>query len=349
MVAYTFSDYGYNFHLIDTPGFDDSRFNDDVIVDKILDWLHGATKRNMHLSGIIYMHRITDNRIQGSARSSMAMFRQLCGPEFFRNIVFATTFWDRVDISRGAERERELCENEDFWGLLAKQGSPICRVGYSVKEDQKLLLRIAKNKTALLEAQKQMKAGVDPRRTSAAEAVNHNQQDWARVFARRVEEQQAANQRILDDHDRRRRRQHDAHRAAMEEDARNRAGEDIKKLDEQRQAWEARQAARKTEQARQNREDEARLKDLQQQKEEAVRRQQYWSNNPLPVKGPCRRKPVAEVRCDRCARHVITKRRQFYHCCLCMSEGKKDNYDQCMSCGSRCRDPRHGPMALRSS
>lgn len=198
MVPYTFVCGNYNFTLIDTPGFDDSRLDDGVIVDKILDWLRRAAMQNQKLGGIIYMHNIADDRVRGSARSSRNMFRQLCGPDYFSNVVLATRSWDRVDITWAAARERELYEDDDFWGLLTKKRSSIRRVGYSLQEDLKLLDRIARNKPALLEAQKETEPETDRRRNAPTGAAGFDQQGWTDNFSQRLQERQTINQRILD-------------------------------------------------------------------------------------------------------------------------------------------------------
>ncbi len=55
--------------LIDTPGFDDSKRSDTEILTEISRLLATQYKLVVTLKGIIYLHRITDNRFQGSAAS----------------------------------------------------------------------------------------------------------------------------------------------------------------------------------------------------------------------------------------------------------------------------------------
>ncbi|ETN44123.1 uncharacterized protein HMPREF1541_10673 [Cyphellophora europaea CBS 101466] len=294
VVPYSFSYGGFNITLIDTPGFDDSRFNDDVIVDKILEWLRTSANQNQRLSGIVYMHRITDNRIQGSARSSMQMFRRLCGPEYFSNVVLATSFWNSVDLSVGARRERELYENDDFCGLLSKQGLRIARTGYGVREDRRLLLKIAQNKTALLEAQKQMQAGVPPCKTAAAEAVADDLNHWAQIFNKDLEDMRARNREVLAERKRQRRQEYNAQKLAMEEEDRRRQEEDLARIEKQQKAWAARQEARKARQKDQLKEDNKQLKELRRRKEEEEARQREAAAQ-ANTGASCRRKPVSEL------------------------------------------------------
>lgn len=55
------------------------------------------------------------------------MFRKLCGPQAFRNVVLATTMWERVSEDEGIRREKELETTADFWGWMKDQGSSIHR------------------------------------------------------------------------------------------------------------------------------------------------------------------------------------------------------------------------------
>ena len=309
VIPYSFKHGGYNFTLIDTPGFDDSRFSDDIIVTKVLDWLKDSAAHNKKLSGIIYMHRIVDTRIQGTARSSMNMFRRLCGPNYFANVVLATSFWSQIDVSEGAKRERELCDNDDFWGLLVKRGSKVCRVGYGPREDQKLLLRIAKNKKALIQAQEEMQSGVNMAETSAAREVNKNVADWAKIYDERLKEERARLQRELEQRDQRRRQEFNAQRAAIEEERRRKDAEALRAQEQTKRAWEERQQARAAERLRQAQALDNKVKELTKQRKLREQRQVPLEEQ---VHVKCIRKPVREIRCDKCKRHVNTRRSLFY-------------------------------------
>lgn len=59
--------------------------------------------------------------MQGSAKSNILLFRQLCGDNALQKVVLATTMWDVVDGEIGAKRERELVEKKDFWGYMVSK------------------------------------------------------------------------------------------------------------------------------------------------------------------------------------------------------------------------------------
>jgi hypothetical protein len=122
-------------------------------------WLGASFRKGTRLSGILYLHRIIDPRMHGSALSNMRMFRRLCGPDFYENVVLATTFWGSINPALGAQREKELCDNKDFWGQLVESGSQVVRLAEDEESSRRLLLSLARKDRSVLEAQKQMQAG----------------------------------------------------------------------------------------------------------------------------------------------------------------------------------------------
>src|SRR5579862_2518370 len=106
--AYEFIHKGANYILVDTPGFDDSRKNDGEITELILTWLRDSLMQGTRLNGVIYLHRISDPRMGGTAVRNSRMFRKLCGVNAFKNVILATTFWEKVSPADGDRREREL-------------------------------------------------------------------------------------------------------------------------------------------------------------------------------------------------------------------------------------------------
>ncbi|KAF8891111.1 hypothetical protein CPB84DRAFT_1849021 [Gymnopilus junonius] len=108
--------------LLDTPGFDDTFKSDFQILQMISDWLVEIYKKKARLTGILYLHRITDNRMAGSPHRNLRMFGDLCGDKAARNVVLVTTMWDKLrsrDI--GDRRQEELERN--FWNPMIKNGA----------------------------------------------------------------------------------------------------------------------------------------------------------------------------------------------------------------------------------
>ncbi|KAK3353303.1 hypothetical protein B0T25DRAFT_207900 [Lasiosphaeria hispida] len=118
---------GHGIYLVDTPGFDDTNLSDIEVLRKLALWLTDTDKRNVHLAGIVYLHRISDLRMNGSAMKNLRMFRKLCGPEALSHVVLATTMWDTVSKRSGEKRLKELRTNPDYWAGMIKEGSKIFR------------------------------------------------------------------------------------------------------------------------------------------------------------------------------------------------------------------------------
>ncbi|KAJ7785227.1 P-loop containing nucleoside triphosphate hydrolase protein [Mycena maculata] len=99
--------------IVDTPGFDDSRvgITNTSVLKMIAEFLVQEYDANRKLNGLVYLHRITDNRFGGQARGNLRMFRELCGTEKYPNVVILTTFWDKVNEQDGANREKQLKSN----------------------------------------------------------------------------------------------------------------------------------------------------------------------------------------------------------------------------------------------
>lgn len=82
---------------------------------------------NTTLAGILYLHRISDNRngLASASLENLSLFKMLCGQNPLRNIILATTMWDDVDENTGQSREKELTDG--YWKVMLNQGSAIPR------------------------------------------------------------------------------------------------------------------------------------------------------------------------------------------------------------------------------
>jgi hypothetical protein len=65
-------------------------------------------KRNIKVAGVVYLHRITDNRLSGAAMKNLHAFASLCGPDAMPIVILVTTMWDDVKEEVGVRREEEL-------------------------------------------------------------------------------------------------------------------------------------------------------------------------------------------------------------------------------------------------
>ena len=124
---------------MDTPGFDDTYTSNTDILRKILRWLESSYKEGQRIHGLIYFHRISDPRLQGSAKQNLHIFRKICGNDCLKNVILATTFWDLVDTKTGINRETQLTEAGGFWDEMIRRGSRVARLDLSRETSLDLL------------------------------------------------------------------------------------------------------------------------------------------------------------------------------------------------------------------
>jgi predicted GTPase/exonuclease VII small subunit len=130
--------YGDRLVFVDTPGFDDTNKSDLEILEMISKWLQKVYEKSIKLAGIVYLHRITDNRMAGSPHRNLRMFGELCGDQAVKKVVLVTTMWDKAyslapgkqkDQDREQEklvsREKDLFER--YWKTMIDHGASTAR------------------------------------------------------------------------------------------------------------------------------------------------------------------------------------------------------------------------------
>lgn len=141
--------------LVDTPGFDDTTRSDAEILEEIVQFLCAQYELGIALKGIIYMHRITDNRMTGSAQRYFEMFMRLCGDQNLENVVLLTTMWGELkDEGKGLQREREL--RREFWTTMEKNGSTIRRFDGSRSMAEAFVCRLMRKHDIILDIQDEL-------------------------------------------------------------------------------------------------------------------------------------------------------------------------------------------------
>lgn len=148
-----------NIYLIDTPGFDDTTLSDTDVLKEVAGWLTDSYSNKVKLNGILYMHRITDPRMQGSAMMNLVMFKKLCGHDALKNVTLVTTMWDKVDPDDGARRENQLRTTAEYWGSMLTQGLRMDRHHNTRDSAMRLLERFVRQPDATLSIQQEMVLG----------------------------------------------------------------------------------------------------------------------------------------------------------------------------------------------
>ncbi|KAJ3551709.1 hypothetical protein NP233_g13026 [Leucocoprinus birnbaumii] len=169
-----------NLVLVDTPGLDDaygtSTYN---AMGAVVEWLHSAglkcsstvpasdhyswlrTKNSRttkvsamrRISGIIFLHRITDTRV---SKSVLKRFQILCGDDMLSRVMLTTTMWpDKKDSSYNQrdEKDCELREEkliEDYWTEMIASGSKVCRFIQTRKSAEEIVNQLTDVEQSLL-------------------------------------------------------------------------------------------------------------------------------------------------------------------------------------------------------
>ncbi|KAI6042360.1 P-loop containing nucleoside triphosphate hydrolase protein, partial [Pisolithus marmoratus] len=145
---------GSNVVLVDTPGFDDTKKSDLQILESISDWLSKTYTQGTLLSGILYFHRISDNRMAGTPLKNLRVFQKLCGSKAMSQVVLVTTMWDEVEVEVGNERLEELKGN--YWKFMIVQGSSTYCYRNTVESSRQLLLQLVEGKRREVRLQKEI-------------------------------------------------------------------------------------------------------------------------------------------------------------------------------------------------
>ncbi|KAF8055865.1 P-loop containing nucleoside triphosphate hydrolase protein [Lyophyllum atratum] len=112
--------------VIDTPGFDTTYVDDQEILRRIADWLVQSHAAKMKLAGVIYFHRISDDRISQTATQNLSAFETFCGKKAANKVVLITTMWKDVSKEIGERNEAQM--REKFWKEMLANGSRMFRL-----------------------------------------------------------------------------------------------------------------------------------------------------------------------------------------------------------------------------
>ena len=145
-----------NVTLVDTPGFDDTTRTDTEILELIASYMKYAYNDKAKLTGVIYLHRISDIRMSNSSYKNLRMFRSLCGSNNLSHVILATTMWDKVTLQEGVAREEELLSENKFWGQMKAAGSIVKRYDGTAGEAMAMVNELVQKSPILLKIQEEV-------------------------------------------------------------------------------------------------------------------------------------------------------------------------------------------------
>ncbi|CAE6429240.1 unnamed protein product [Rhizoctonia solani] len=173
--------------VIDSPGFDDTYASDAEILKSVAGFLATAYTEKFKITGLIFLHKITDTRVGGKALLHMRMFRQICGIDALKNVVYVTNMWSEPPTENEVLRESELRESDQFFGMPLSHGAQMCRHNNTQESAHNIIrkvLPLPPNATALAE---ELVGGIPLDKTKAGKALGLGLEEEVRKLNDEIE------------------------------------------------------------------------------------------------------------------------------------------------------------------
>jgi hypothetical protein len=194
-------------YLVDTPGFDDTTRSDTDVLKDVAFFLSTVYQNKVRLAGIIYLHRITDPRMGGSALKNLYMFQRLCGDRGLSSVILATTMWaglEGMDAGQetGRKREEEL-RMPQFWGSMVDRGSEIVKHDGTKESARSIISRLVdKGTQVVLDIQVQLvEENKTLDETSAGQYIQRELLDARKRFEKDIAEYQESMEAAMHEKD----------------------------------------------------------------------------------------------------------------------------------------------------
>ena len=105
-------------------------------------------ERKIWVTGVLFLHRISDNKFSQTAGRISRMLKSLCGDDAMSHLTLCTTMWDKVDVDEGFDRLDQLSDTGALKEMISKGASVvrISNVGTNAKaEAEKIVSQLIKN------------------------------------------------------------------------------------------------------------------------------------------------------------------------------------------------------------
>ncbi|CAE6491378.1 unnamed protein product [Rhizoctonia solani] len=117
---------GRQINYFDTPGFDDSilTWGEQMAqIGSLSSALYEAAGQTANIHGILYIHRITDNKMTGSTLQNLRVLEKLLGSQALQNLVFVTNMWSNQPDPDHVRFEEELVGGHQYFAAAIGQGA----------------------------------------------------------------------------------------------------------------------------------------------------------------------------------------------------------------------------------
>ncbi|KAG9080872.1 hypothetical protein FRC06_006047 [Ceratobasidium sp. 370] len=271
--------------LVDCPGFDDTILSDAEILKRIAEFLASIYSNKTNITGLLYLHRITDIRFGGAGRRNFRMFRKMCGTDSLKNVVVVTSMWSQPPTEKELAREAELRDGDDFFQDILSEGAQMVRHSEPTRESAYNVIRCVLSKgTVVPDLSRQIvDQGIKLEDTDAghalreelAEVARKQQEELKRLEAERIEAARQEEERRIQE------------LARQEEQARARQQELERRLEAERQAQAAQEAARRAQAEQAEAAHRARVAEMQRVHNEQIAAIAREAEHRRHDNGPC--------------------------------------------------------------
>ncbi|CAE6458220.1 unnamed protein product [Rhizoctonia solani] len=197
--------------VIDSPGFDDTYASDAEILKSVAGFLSIAYTESFKITGLIFLHKITDTRVGGKALLHMRMFRQICGIDALKNVVYVTNMWSEPPTENELLRESELRESDQFFGMPLSQGAQMSRHNNTQESAHDIIRKVLPRPPGVTELAKELvDEGTSLDKTKAGTTLGLGLEDEVRKLNDELEG-------LREDHAQAVKENNERHRKALEE------------------------------------------------------------------------------------------------------------------------------------
>jgi len=169
------------------------------------------------LAGVIYVHRISDDKFGGLAVKNFRMFRELCGEKTLKNVILMTNMWGRVTPQQGADREQQL--KDKYFRAAIEKGAQLCRHTHSPESARAILRKILKNKPLVLQIQHELiDQHMDIGQTGAGAELNREIREVVEKYQREIRELEKNMRKAMEEKDEETREELEEEKRRMQEE-----------------------------------------------------------------------------------------------------------------------------------
>ena len=93
-------------------------------------------------AGVLYFHKISENRVGGQTRQNIRMLKKICGDHALKNVIIVTTMWQFVDPLVGEKRQADLEGNDLFFKSVKTAGGRFARHDNTPQSAEKIVCLI---------------------------------------------------------------------------------------------------------------------------------------------------------------------------------------------------------------